>query len=140
MIGELTVVSGLIPADQARDAGRKQHALFGKRVGARAEATAAVADMAPDIKSGPVIDGSERGCLERQVSGGSGIGERNHAKARECVSVGAAAAVHAVIFSSANILANSFFIADRFAVALPPPNQASAAAMPLDALLPAQMP
>ena len=108
--GELPVVADLVAADQAGDAVRKEHALLGKRIGAGTETAAAVADMAAEIKSGPVVDGFERRRLDRQVRGECGAVEREQAQAhaRDYALPGSAAAVHRVDVSSANIPAVSF--------------------------------
>ena len=80
MVRELLVVAGFIAADQAGDAGRKHHALVGLRMGVGTEAAAAVAGVAPDIKSGPVVDGLQSRRLERHVGRRGGVGERQQAE------------------------------------------------------------
>jgi hypothetical protein len=105
MVGELPVVADLITAGQSRDAVGKEYALGGKRVGARAETAAAVADVAANIKSGPVIDRFESRRLERQVGGARGAGQHQHAEthARDDALPKWAAAAHRGAASSANI-------------------------------------
>ncbi len=110
MVRQLLAVADLVTADQAGDAVRKEHALFGKGIGAETETAAAIADMAAQIKSGPVIDGLDRRRLERQVGGecGAVAGEKAQAHARDYALPGSAAAAHRVGASSANIPAVSF--------------------------------
>ncbi len=112
MVRQLPVIAGLITADQAGDAVRKEHALFGERIGARAKTAAAVTDMAAEVKSGPVVNGPERRRLERQVrrQRRAVVCEQAQAQSRDHALPGSAAAAHRVGAFSANIPAISFLI------------------------------
>src|ERR1700732_1190154 len=56
MVSQLAIVSDLEATYQASRAVRKEDALQRKRIGARSQARVAIAEMAADIKSGPVVD------------------------------------------------------------------------------------
>ena len=112
MVRQLPVIAGLIAADQAGDAVRKEHALLGEGIGAGAETAAAITDMAAQVKSGPVVNGLESRRLERQVrcQCRAIAGEQAQAQTREYALPGSAAAAHRVGAFSANIPAVSLVI------------------------------
>src|ERR1700732_3451579 len=62
MVRQLAIVSHLEAPDQAGRAVRKEDALQRKRIGARSKARVAIAEMAADVKSGPVVDVRADGC------------------------------------------------------------------------------
>src|SRR6202035_5394750 len=62
MVSQLAIVSDLEATYQASRAVRKEDALQRKRIGARYKARVAIAEMAADIKSGPVVDVRADGC------------------------------------------------------------------------------
>src|ERR1700761_4257470 len=112
MIGQLLVIAELITADQAGHARWKDSALLRHGIGARSQAAIAIAEMAADIESGPVIDALQRPRLERHVRRRCRRCKRKRAEpdAGECGVHGSAAAAHRAVLSSANIPAVSFVI------------------------------
>src|SRR5205814_7746557 len=77
-------------------------------MGARAETTTAISDMAAEIKSSPVVNGLGRRCLQRQLRCCGRKLEREHGQphGHEYATKGSAAPVHPVCVSSANISAH----------------------------------
>src|ERR1700722_1078033 len=63
MVRQLAIVSHLEAPDQAGRAVRKEDALQRKRIGAWSKARVAIAEMAADIKCGPVVELLARGWL-----------------------------------------------------------------------------
>ena len=112
MVRQLPVIAGLIAADQAGDAVRQEHALFGEGIGGGAETAAAVTDMASQIETGPVVNGFEGRRLERQIRCGhrAAAGEQAQAQPRDDALPGSAAAAHCVGAFGANIPAVSLVI------------------------------
>ena len=87
-------VAGLVAADQTCDAVRKKHALLGEGIGTGAETAAAVANVAAQIKSAPVIDHFWDGGLDRHLRRRGLRGEREQGRGGQQQPLGKTTAIH----------------------------------------------
>ncbi len=69
VVRQLQIVTGLVAADQARDAVRKKYALLRQRICAGTETAAAVTCVSADIEAAPVEDAINTRCLDRECGG-----------------------------------------------------------------------